>query len=153
MQQVKWPKPRLGPEQRTTFGIYAPTHSHTRPATCAEVGCERHRDGWSTPVAAGSLDELKLKRWMAGELDPHGARRALVRPAGPNMVRYHFPAGQACPQASTHRVTLERPMLHVVRGGDWRASYDVHTVSGEQWVNTFGTHQDRLARAINGSAQ
>lgn len=152
-QQVSWPEPRLPVERRATFGIYAPTSTHTRPATCAEVECPHHVHGWATRVVPGSVDESTLLQAASGALD--GVRRRYHRPVlVDGWHRYVFPAGQVCLGARRHRKALDRPMIHVVRGGDWRGVVgEPRVMHGEAWLNTFGEHQDRLAGAINGSPQ
>lgn len=142
-------QPALPPQLRTTFGIHKPTDTHYRPASCAEVDCADHTRGWTTRVLTGSDDERLLQRAMSGRVDRH-RRRAIARPDGGFMV-YAFPAGQPCLKASSHRVTLDRPPIHIIRGGDHRLSFDEQQVSGEQWINEFGDHQGDLARAVNGS--
>ena len=154
-QQVQYPPPALPPQARTTFGLYSPSATHTRPASCAEAGCEHHLKGWAITVMAGSPDETLVRQTAAGDVDGRGRRRYYPpTPNGPGMVRYVFPAGQPCFRATTHRVPLSRPAIHVIRGGDHRAVIgEPRYVGGEQWINTFGEHQDRLARAVNGAPQ
>ncbi len=139
-----------------TYAVTSPRATHTRPGTCPEVGCLHHRRGWATTVLAGSQEERDLLRGCRGDID--GYRRPFRRRVddpGPGFVRYVFEAGTACFRIAQHRVPLERPPLYVVRGGDWRAHTGVirkHT-GPDAWVNDFGEHQDRIARAVNGSPQ
>lgn len=154
-QQVNYPAPRLPVQARTTFGVYVPTATHTRPASCAEVGCAQHERGWTTTVLEGSADEALLRQTASGAVDRFGRRRYYppVR-VELHYMRYVFPPGQPCFAASRHRVPLERPALHVIRGGDHRGVVgEPEYMRGGEWVDRFATHQDHLSRAINGPAQ
>ena len=66
------------------------------------------------------------------------------------LTVFTFEPGQDC--FAQHRVPLERDPLFLVRGGDWRGNptglqpYRHHR--GEDWVDDFADHQDRIARQI-----
>lgn len=132
-----------GPVQAyKTYRITAPLQTHWRKATCAEVDCPHHLNGWATTVFAGSDDEALIRR---------AGRHFTVEPAEGGMLRFLFPAGQACFRSSTHRLPLERPALCVVRGGDWRRHLGVIRDHGERadlWVEDFAENQDRIRTAI-----
>lgn len=141
--------PAGGDHLYRTWQVRAPFASHWRVVSCAEVECEPHRYGWACTVITGSDDETDLLRAAAGATDGHRRRYTRQRePAG--FVRYVFPAGQACLRASTHRVSLERPYLWVVRDGDWRGNRrgtsPYRHANGNDWVDHFATHLDRLPK-------
>lgn len=129
-----------------TYRILSPQSTHFRPATCAEVGCLAHVNGWES-----TIDETTV----LGQQQAHYIRKQSGRgfteerlPGG--LTRFSFAAGQTC-FAGGHQVRLDRPELYLVRGGDWRGN-----PTGEQrqhanaadWVEDFGEHQQRIADQI-----
>lgn len=152
MTQANRITPAIGAGHYKTYAIDSPVSTHTRPASCAEVDCEHHREGWSTRVQAGDHADF-VRAVCRGEAD--GIRRhAIEQPEADGHVLFIFDAGQPCFRQGEHRVPLDRPALYLVRGGDWRGNpAGIPTVvhSGpDAWVNDFGDHQDRLSRAIEG---
>lgn len=134
-----------------TFTVKKPITTHTRPASCAEVGCRHWQKGWTITVVAGSDQAGLIRHASEGRVDGFRRRYRAV-PDGAGMVLLIFGPEQPCFKATTHRVSLERPELYLLRGGDWRAStglvrrYD----RADQWVDDFATHQDQLAHVIGG---
>ena len=122
-----------------TYSIRQPEETHTRAATCDEVGCTAYALGWITRVPAGSALEAAVRssgrRW-SGAVVADGAE-----------VAFTFPPGTACFRASTHRASLDRPATFVVRGGDWRGNPTgmrrVHQ-RPEDWVEDFAEHSARV---------
>jgi hypothetical protein len=106
--------PQLPAAAMQTFRLSAPPRTHTRAATCEEVGCEAYRYGWATTVLPDSQEEATIRssgrHWASRETTPEG------------FVRYVFPPGQSCFAASAHRVSLEREPNYVLVGGDWRGN-------------------------------
>jgi hypothetical protein len=134
-----------------SFSILKPAETHTRPATCREADCEAYRSGWVTIAPEGErADYVRTLAQVAPGRDHRWSFSEV--PAGAGLVEFRFPAGQPCLRYWTHRVSLDRPELYVVRGGDWRRytpparRYD----RADQWVDDFATGQARLARLING---
>jgi hypothetical protein len=139
----------VGPVQAyKTYSVASPVETHWRPATCAEVDCPAHLNGWATTLMRGSDDERFLRRVCRGEAD--GYRRNFTEHAQPDgFVQFIFSAGQTCFAIRKHRAPLGRPEIYVVRGGDWRGSTGVirrHT-RPEFWVEDFGEHQQRISDA------
>lgn len=131
-----------GPVQAyKTYEVRAPRATHWRPATCAEVDCPNYLHGWRTILPAGS-DLVDLVR--------HSGRSYVETRAADGLVTFTFEAGQQCFAASTHQVPLDRPGLHLVRGGDWRADLGTirQHVRPEDWVDDFATHQQQIADAV-----
>jgi hypothetical protein len=127
-----------------TYEVSSPLATHTRPATCAEVECDGIRFGWESLI-----DE----RTELGQRQAHYIRKesgrtfSEVKTAG-MPTRFTFPAGQRCFASDTHRVSLERPALYIVRGGDWRgnpAGERMTHARPEHWVEDSATHLDMLA--------
>ncbi len=105
-----------------TFAIVKPRATHYRPASCAEVDCEPHRNGWATTLLAGSDDlDFVTTQVCGGLVDGH--RRHYVRePAPDGMVRLVFAPGQPCFAVSSHTVDIERDPVFLVRPGDTRSN-------------------------------
>lgn len=132
-------EPQLGPEGYKTYQLIAPRATHTRPASCEEVQCRHHANGWKTTVPLGSDDEALIRR----------AGRAFVATVDGGMISFTFHAGQPCFRASSHRVPLERDPHFLVRGGDYRGNpmgtpTRQHTRPAD-WVEDFAEHQIRIA--------
>lgn len=131
----------------TGYRSFGMTVTRRVQATCAEVDCEQHRDGWVTVVPPGSPDEGVLMTACDGRID--GLRRrwrnSFSTPNG--FIEYHFPPGQPCLRASTHSVPWDFQFHH--RKGDWRGNPDgpgaitVHP-DGQSWVDEFGQHQEKI---------
>lgn len=135
--------PRMPAQAYKTYRLDAPISTHTRPATCQEVGCEPYQHGWATTVLPGSQDEAVVKA--------SGRHWSSVEVAEGGFLRYTFPPGQPCFRASVHRAPLEREPIFSVVAGDHRVTQPEvlrrHT-SAESWVDDFATHQQTIADAI-----
>lgn len=138
---------RLQPQMHVggykTYAISAPIATHTRPASCEEVGCLNFHNGWETRVPVDSeLDGLVRASGRGW--------RSVVTEGGVNI--YTFGPGTECFNSSSHRVPLDRPQLFVVRDGDWRGN-DTGRVfkhdKPEHWVEDFANHQQKIADARN----
>lgn len=132
-----------------TYKVASPRSTHTRPATCEEVGCAAYLKGWVTTVPRGSDQERSLRQFV-GRHAPDGLRRdgKEISDAAAGEVRFIFAPGSPCFRASTHRKSLQRPELFLVRGGDWRANTGLirrHT-RPEHWVEDMSETLDKVAR-------
>lgn len=134
----------VGPVQAyQTYAVRAPRSTHTRPATCAEVGCVAYRSGWATTVDPGS----ELGARQATYITRQSGRRFAQTMLPDGRVRFEFEAGQRC--FAEHRVSLEREPLFFKRGGDWRANVGpTLRMTGQDWLDDFGEHQERLRDRI-----
>lgn len=132
-----------------TYRVSSPRSTHTRPATCAEVGCAAYLKGWVTTVPRGSDQERALRQYV-GRHAPDGLRRdgKEVTAIGSPNVEFLFNPGSPCFKASTHRVSLQRPELFLVRGGDWRANTGLirRHHRPEHWVEDMSETLDKVAR-------
>ncbi len=153
MRPVHRAQPVLPVRAMQTYAIKSPRQTHTRPATCAEARCRAHERGWVTVVPASSPDPKAYTaayvRWVAAGRGPDRLRRAYAeeqREAG--MVAFTFPPGQPCFVATKHRVSLQRPELYLVRGGDWRANTGLirRHARPEHWVEDMASTMDKVAR-------
>lgn len=147
MRPMFRPEPALPVGAMQTYVIDRPLETHWRPASCAEVDCAPHRNGWRTVV-----DE----RTDLGQAQAYYIRRQSGRgyreernEAGATV--FTFSPGQTCFKADQHRLPLGRPEIYLVRGGDWRGSTGLirrHTRAAD-WVDDFAEHQNRIATAHN----
>lgn len=130
-----------------TYEITSPISTHYRTGTCEEAGCLAHQRGWQT-----SVDEsTDLGQRQAHYIRTMSGRRFTERRTELGLTAFLFEAGQKC--FAEHKVSLERPELYVVRGGDWRGNprREVRRHSGpDSWLNDFAQHQQTIDRAVNG---
>lgn len=149
------PEPALPVNKMVTYGVKSPPATHTRPATCEEFGCKafNSKTGWTLTLPVGSDKIEHAKQLMRGELDGIKRLQAEVW-RDETLIHIVFPQGTPCTRATRHRVSLHRPELYVVRGGDWRGSTGVirrHT-KPEYWVEDFGENLDSARKVLNGGA-
>lgn len=130
-----------------TYELKAPIATHYRIATCQEVECEQYARGWITRCDTSTDIGVRQAKYI---VDKSGrAFREITSANHPNIRAFKFSPGQRC--FATHQVSLERNVLYVVRGGDWRGNprgeRRVHT-KAEHWVEDFSEHQSKLANEI-----
>ncbi|MFG3276244.1 hypothetical protein [Streptomyces luteogriseus] len=124
-----------------TYALVSPLSTHTRQATCAEVGCEHYQNGWRVRVESLTPDLVQAARTSG--------RKHVEQRVADGETWLVFEAGQACFKAATHRAPIGRPPLYVVRDGDHRGNprgtkARLHQ-RAENWVEDFAEHQQRLA--------
>lgn len=134
------PKMPVGAYQ--TYQSVRPRATHTRKATCLEVGCRAQQLGWATRIDVST----PLGRRQAAYIRMKSGRAFTVTGAEPTLT-FTFPAGQTC--FADHLVGVDRPALFIKQGGDWRA----HTsppvrMRAVDWVDDFANHQADLAEKI-----
>lgn len=135
--------PRPGPEHFTTYQLLAPSPTHRRRASCAEVDCIRRLRGFraqfDVSTAAGRANARLVDL----------SNRRFVREVAGDLATYTFGAGQDC--FTVHTVPLEREPLYVVRGGDYRGDPRGigarRHVRADLWVEDFAEHQDQIVTA------
>lgn len=124
-----------------TYQILQPTATHFRPATCEEVECANHVNGWKTivPVRSDLADAVRSSGRVFTEEVIDGG-----------LVEFRFKPGQQCFRAASHRISLQRDQLFMVRRGDWRGFEGpaLQHRSAADWVDDFASHQDRLNTKI-----
>lgn len=153
LRQLSRPTPTLGVSKMVTYAVKSPVSTHTRPATCAEIECVVWCAGFTLTLPVGSDKIEHVKQLMRGELDGIQRLDAKVQRDG-NLVHIRFAKGTPCLSATRHRVSLNRPELYVVRGGDWRGNTGVlrkHT-KPEHWVEDFEENLAGTRRVLNGGA-
>ncbi len=128
----------------TSYQIVAPLKTHWRPATCAEVECERYLKGWQ--IRKENLDAQNLY------LATHTGRAFKEVKIAEGETWLLYPPGQPCFEARNHRLRLEREEFFYRRPGDWRGLPDGGRVykhaRPDFWVEDFAEHQDKLITAI-----
>lgn len=151
MRPVNRFDPKLPVSAMQTYKVASPRSTHSRPATCAEAGCKDYKHGWLV-IIPKTHDMVPVLRQMAlsGHTDDFGKRRSCkVEPdCGDGMIGFRFEAGQPCFKADQHRVSLQRPELYLVRGGDWRANTGLirkHN-NPEHWVEDMSITLDKVAK-------
>lgn len=129
-----------------TYQVLSPVQTHTSPATCEEADCQALANGWRTTVD----ERTSLGQEQAYYIRHDRSRRHFETANPDGLTTFEFPAGQTC--FAQHRVSLDRPELFLVRGGDWRGdpsgAKPYQHSSPESWLDDFGTHQDNVARKI-----
>jgi hypothetical protein len=140
--------PLLPASAMKTFQVSSPIATHFRPATCAEVECEAYRHGWAT-MADESIEQGQRAAYY---IRHDSGRRFTERRSELGITVFTFEAGQRCFGSDTHRVTLERPELFVIREGDWRGNprgVEPEIVPrAADWVDRFADHQSKIVKAI-----
>lgn len=157
--------PPLPVESYKTYRVVAPLATHWREATCAEVDCGPHLNGWVTILPAGD-DRIALVKTSGRRfheyrdvLPEHVAERLPnadpesrgPRSLGPGLIAFYFEPGQRCFEAVQHRLRVGRPELFIVRDGDHRGNPSgdkrVHT-RAEDFVEDMAENQDRLKTIV-----
>lgn len=132
-------EPQASPYAYQTFQVKAPIKTHWRSATCAEVDCEKYREGWAVQLEGLDPEDLHAMRTSGRAFKQYDVA------AGETW--WVFEPGQACFAAATHIVRLEREELFVRRDGDWRANPTGRRdeLAPTSWVDAFGENQESLA--------
>lgn len=130
-----------------TFSIASPPATHSRAAECAEVECSAWAHGWKTSIDETTdlgTRQAQYIRAMSGRAFTESRNEA-------GLTEFLFKPGQKC--FGEHRVSLERPELYVIRGGDRRGNplREARRVGSAEWIDRFATNQDRIRRVREGS--
>ncbi len=135
--------PQVPAQHYKTYAINAPRSTHTRPATCAEVECPAWINGWKTVVPGDSM--------QAAYIRARSGRHFTEVKQDAGIVEFLFFPEQPCFRAGEHRISLERPPIFSVRGGDFRGNplqiLPRRFARPEDWRDDFGEHQERIAEA------
>lgn len=128
-----------------TYQIAAPIDTHTRKATCEEIGCTAYRDGWTYAKSGLIAEDLY-------ELVTHaGKRYREVKLDDSAEIYLVFEPDQPCFQAASHRISLERPQFFFAGRGAGTAYSPRQATqfdNGEQWADSFAHHQDVINRVF-----
>lgn len=130
-------KPALPSHLYRTYRTSSPIETHYRLATCEEVQCSAYMEGWTYKKV--DLGERLL------HIVTHAGKRYREQALGDDIYLV-FEPGQACFQASTHRVSLERPSFYYTGRGDYRtfSTRNAQRLNGEDWADSFANHMDAL---------
>lgn len=137
------PDPKGPPEAYKTYQLLQPERTHTKPATCQQVECQRMRNGWRSVMDTSTVVGRKQANWIRLK----SGRAFTYVQQGP-VVTFTFAAGQRC--FEKHRVPLYRDPILRVAGGDWRGNprgTSTQVLSARSWTDNFGEHQARLSEA------
>lgn len=99
-----FPRPSYMSKNPTHHRVVSPKATHSRPATCKEVSCEKFLLGWTTTLPVMS-DLCAVIRF--GTLAEGGERHFTEKTEG-TIVTFTFQAGQTCFNAAEHTKSLER---------------------------------------------
>lgn len=136
----------VGPVQAyKTYSVIAPVATHFRAATCAEVDCPNHVNGWRTVVD----ERLELGQRQAHYIRRESRRKYTEQRGEDGLTTFEFEAGQTC--FAQHKTRLARPETFLVRGGDHRGSAGLGTYRHSRaadWVEDFALHQQGIAERI-----
>lgn len=125
-----------------TFQLAQPLRTHFRRASCQEVGCAAHANGWrmgfdlTDPEKAQAARDIRNKSGRSYTYELLDEGRKIV---------FTFPAGQTC--FEQHRVPLERDPFMIVRAGDFRGNptgQRMRHTSAESFLDHWSTDLDRL---------
>lgn len=142
-QRIIRPEPKMPTHLYKSYVVKSPISTHFRLATCEEVECNAYTNGWTYRKA--DLDESLL------HIVTHAGksfREATLNATGD--VFLVFEPGQECFQASTHRMTLDRPEFYFAGRGDWRSfsHRKAQQFNVDDWVDSFANHLDKINREI-----
>lgn len=113
------------------FRISRPLATHFRKATCEEVDCLHHLQGWQTVVPEGSP--------QAGYIRHQSGRRFKEEKSGDGLVRFVFYPGQSC--FRTHQLPTDRvPIFSQEQNGERKVQ------ESDRWFDEFNEHSYRLNR-------
>jgi hypothetical protein len=139
--------PNMPVQAYRSFEIRSPLATHYRPATCGEVDCTPHLNGWTTRVD----ESTELGQQQAHYIRHDTSRRHTEERQPDGLTAFAFEAGQRCFAADKHQAPVGRPEIYLSRGGDWRGTTTGPlTHSGpEGWLDEFQTNQDHLKTRID----
>lgn len=126
-----------------TFQIDQPLDSHYRRATCKEVECTAHANGWVMGFDLTDAGQVASARWIRD----HSGRKFTAQLTEGRVV-LTFAAGQTC--FAKHRVPLGREPFYVVRGGDFRGNperYRVRHANADDFVDQWENDLDKINTA------
>lgn len=137
--------PQGGIEEYKTYSIKAPRSTHFAPATCEQVNCDQWRLGWRVVCDETVPDGSEAAQWIR-----HVSQRHYLESKDEaGLTVFTFQPGQPC--FHPHQRRLDKPELYLVRDGDFRGNptrkQRMHA-RGEDWIDDFQNHQDRLAADI-----
>lgn len=120
-----------------TYSVKSPIATHTRPATCDEIGCKTMMGGY-TIYADETTTDGQARLVAMSKPDVINGRHYTRTQEGTVHV-FRFPPGEQC--FEHHRVPLDRPEIYSVT----QTRRHVHP-NADSWVNDFGDHLDHLAK-------
>ncbi|WP_432019915.1 hypothetical protein [Streptomyces sp. 1222.5] len=140
--------PAMPAEAYKTYAIVAPKSTHWVDATCAQVDCAHHLNGWQSVID----ETTELGQRQAHYIRKQSGRRFSEERRDGGLTAFTFDAGQECFNSAKHQRRLDRPELYVVRDGDFRGNprgtATRQHANAADWVDDFATHQQGIADEI-----
>lgn len=131
---MRLPAPRRSRTHKA-YSLAAPLRTHYRKATCQEVECKHHREGWTYDVAQLDMEMIRAirvsgRRWNERELNGH--------------TYWVFPPGQQC--FKTHQVRIDREPFYYVTPNATGLIVPAarQHKNGDDWTDDFANHQDKI---------
>lgn len=118
-----------------TYEVAAPVASHFRPASCAEVECANHTNGWMTTVLPGTREHAMILG-LRGRYAFTGPERN-----EDGSESFTFAPGQPCFRSAQHRARLERDPFFIVRDG---GGIKPVRLNAQTWREDFAERQEYL---------
>lgn len=146
-------RPLLSARRMQTYRIARPVATHTRPAACAEVNCSDYVNGWVALLDVADPRVATFRRAILRPTDLGDGIRRSCRPVDgdrPGVVGFRFEAGTPCKSARSHRTSLDRPEIYLVRGGDWRQNTGLIRKHDrpELWVEDMQENLEAVERRL-----
>lgn len=113
-----------------------PAQTHRREATCEEVDCPHYLNGWKTAVGNDGAQAYYVRK---------DSGRDFTEMIEGDIVTFIFPPGQTC--FRDHSLPTGQPPIYL-RESRGQPRF-VHK-NGEEWVEDFGEHLDKVREAVGG---
>lgn len=133
----------LPPQYYKNFAIRSPIQTHTRPATCVEIGCLAYHNGWQYRIETLLPEDLHVAI--------HSGKRCRIVDVKEGESYLVFEPGQPCFDAPNHRVTLDRPEIFLVGRGHYsqfQAKTARRHANGENFMDDMINHLDVIVTEI-----
>lgn len=146
MRPINRIRPQLPATAMKTYEIVRPVATHFRTTSCGEVNCQAYANGWKTTVDESTDFGQKQAHYIRRD----SKRRFTEEKLESGLTCFTFASGQKC--FRQHQMPLDREPLYRVRAGDFRGNpRGIPLLShrnGDDWVDDFANHQDRLATRL-----
>lgn len=122
------------------YQIQAPyTRVFRERITCEQAECPDYVNGWMVPAQA-----LTAQHWADIRRLGYSWKRFDVSASERYIA---FEAGQRCFRADTHTRLVRDPLFIEHKGAKWGPRHfgDGRQHTADTWVDSFATHQDKLA--------
>lgn len=139
------PRGALNLETHRTFSVVTPPDTHTEPATCEQVNCQRWSEGFAVLLDTSTQGGRDRYDWIYA--NPGG--RQWYRTVEGDVTRLDYPPGNRC--YDQHRRILDKPAVLLVRKGAHsdrrvvdRLPVERRHVNGADFMDDLRTHTDSV---------